>query len=329
MGKIIFLFILFCSSAAQALSEHQFASRFLLEEVSAGKPWNYLGVHSLYSNETLTRKVMVVRNFEGKKKLEIEAVDDFFILTLPEGENTFRSMAFMGFTRAEIQELLETTSYIKTLLNQFLPIPQAYGHGGCASHNPLLNGLDELGDFFSEGSGRHVMNCLGPLLQGAWESTGGMVAAAASGIQSLVTNPRAFWRARVAQMNNLESFIRNFQSKMGQLAGSLMRLPDAVKATLLCSFAGGLGADALLTILTGGAGAIAVLARVDRYLMKVVRLERVLARLNQLGRLDSISPQFLSSLVTARHADRVIDEINAFHRHGMDDVVTGAMSCAI
>lgn len=324
----LILLLLFFTQSAFAVTEGDLSTRFFLEEVSSGKPFNFLGVHSLYSNESLSRYMMVVRNLSGQKTKSLVKVDDFYILELPESESTYSSIALVGFTQKEIEESLNHTSFIKTIWRELSPFPKAYGND-CGPRNPLLNGIDELGDFFTQGSGRAVMNCLGPLLQGAWDSTGGMVMAAGRGIQSLVTNPRGFWRARVQQMRNLENFVRNFETKMRQIGSALVRLPDSVKATLLCSFAGGIGADALLAILTGGAGAVAVIARVDRYLAKVLRLERVLARLGQLGKLENISPAFLSSLVTSRRADQVIDEINTFQRHGMDDIVQGAMSCPI
>ena len=85
--RIFFVLMLF-TQFAFAVTEADLSSRFLLEEVSTGRPYNFLGVNSLYSNEALTRHMMVVRNLPGTKKKVLMKVDDFFILELPESDST-------------------------------------------------------------------------------------------------------------------------------------------------------------------------------------------------------------------------------------------------
>lgn len=319
------------ASHVAAVDTDAMARFFGLRLLSRGAPWTFPGVHAIYTNSTLERQMMVMENMPGKVPERMWEDGDMVVLNLPTTEGHFTSLALINVGRERVEAFFKQTTFLQKVWRQLDPFPSAHAQmWGCERCRlPTLDSLADLEPAFAQDHWRRMMTCLGPMLRGAWDSTGGLVTSAVNGVRDLVTDPRGFWNERREQMRQLGSFLRHFDTKIREMAVGIARLPAQVKATLLCSFAGSLGTDALISILTGGAGAAAVILRLDRYLARVVRLERVISVLSAANRLPSGNTPFFQALAAGRVGDDAIDALHGFSQHGMTDLMAGVIACPL
>jgi hypothetical protein len=332
MRILIILLIFFSIPKSRAFEISQFSAKFGLSKIAEGKPWTFLGTQAIFTDELWTKQLLLIDNVPGKlASLQLIKENNFIIVQIPRSKETFLSMALVGFSEEEIRNHISQTSYLKKILNELNPLPSAYAQNeNCqvrgTSH---LMALEEIGTLFANSVTSGATNCLIPLLQGAWDSTGGLAVGAWDGLKHLVNDPKEFWKDKVEQMQNLKAFIAEFDTKMKEMGQTFMRLPAQTKTMFICSFAGGLGAGALLGILSGGAAMSGALAQMTLFIQKLTQLERVFALLDKVGKLRSIDPQFIQRLSNGRVGNDLIFQLDLFARYKLPDIITGAMSCIL
>ncbi len=94
-----------------------------------------------------------------------------------------------------------------------------------------------------------ALDCGWAVLQGAWDTTGGLIAGAANCIWSPIECAQS---ARTA-FNNAKNFITNIVEESRAVIDGISGLPANEKVNLICSIIGSIGTDVLLAILTAGA----------------------------------------------------------------------------
>ncbi len=332
----IFILLIFISFQALGFDQDKFASDLGMEVSMKGKPWTYLGTHAIYGNSSLSRTMMIVNEVPGEiKGPQIIKGEGFLIVQVPcwVGHN---SIALVGITEEEIRPLLAKYSVWKTILRELNPFPNAYASSELRDCPPagtpfeaIPGNFQNVGTHFGSNLNKMILDCMGPALRGVWDSTGGAIAGFADGIALLTRDPAKFWDDKVAQMKNLKDFITNFQSKMQSMAVTIMKLPAEVVTAIICSFSASLGTDALIALLTGGAGVAALILRVDKFIMRILKLERALALLARLGKLASVPVEFLKRVATGEISDKFLDSMDIFAKQDMPDLLPGAMACAI
>lgn len=275
--------------------------------------------------------MLVVNNLPGEKeKTEIIKGRGFIVVQIPESKNTYTSMALVGITEKEITQQIQTTSILKTIWRELTPIKRAYGNADCAVDElPTTGSLQGMDQYFGSTIAKGAMNCMTSFLQGVWDSTGGMVQSAWEGLKDLVNDPEAFWEKKVQQMKNLGNFIANFDTKVKEMATNIANLPSETKTMLICSFIGSLGTDVALAILTGGAAAAAVIIKMERYISKLMKLEKVMSAIAKIGKIKNMPPAFFKRLSSDKVSDKELQNLELFTKHDMPEVAMGAMSCAL
>jgi hypothetical protein len=327
---VLALVLILASPLLRAFEEEKFAHALGLELVSEGHPYNFLGVHTMYANETLSRQLLLMRDVPAAlPELRIIRAKGYLILEIPKSASTYYSMALVGITEEEIRRNLAPTTVWRKLWNELTPLPRAYGVEDCSGieGRPTARGLEQLQAFYGSSFVQGSFRCISNFLQGIWGSTGGRVGDLVDGIRNLVTDPRAFWDRRVQEVRNLERFIANFDSRIKSMASSIAQLPTETKVHMLCGFLGGLGADAVIAILAGGAGVGQLLFRAEEYIRRLTTLDRVFLMLQQAGKLTHIPPDFFQRLATSRVPILLVDTLNKLATRYLPDLVTGVMEC--
>ena len=331
--RILIILISLCFfPKLHAFEINKFSAKFGLHLIADGKPWTFIGTHSIFTNDLWTRQLLVIDNVPGTlAEMQLLKEKDFYILQIPRSKQTFVSLALVGFTEEEIRENITHTSYLKKILNELRPLSPAYAQNeDCPLRaSSPFQGLEEIGNLFAQSVTKGATNCFIPLLQGAWDSTGGLATSAWEGLKHLVNDPRNFWSDKVQQLQNLKNFIAEFDTKMREISETFTQLPIETKTMFICSFAGGLGAGALLAILTGGAAASGTLTQMTLFIQKLTQLDRVFALLNKVGKLRSVDPQFIQRLAGGRIGNDLIFQLDLFARYKLPDIITGAMSCIL
>ncbi len=322
------LLLLLASPLLQAFEEEKFAHALGLELVSEGHPYNFFGVHTMYANENLSRQLLLMRDVPGElKELRIIQAKGYLIAELPKSAGTYISMALVGINEDEIRRNLTLTTVWHKLWNQLNPLSQAFGVEDCSTiqGRPTARGLEQLQAFYGSTFVRGSINCITNFSRGVWRSTGGRVGDLIEGIGNLIRDPRAFWDRRVQQVRNLEHFIANFDSTMRSVGSGIARLPIEAKVQMLCGFLGGLGADAAIAILAGGAGLGALMFRVEEYIQRLMSMERVFRVLDRANRIIDIPPDFYARLASSRIPIVMIESLNALATRNIPDLIIGAM----
>jgi hypothetical protein len=328
-GLVAFILIL-SSSTLLAFDEAQFASSLGLELVSEGHPYNFLGINKIYVNETMTRQMLVVSNVPGElSETKLLKKHDFLILEVPKTSTTYTSMALVGISEDEIKSHIKTTSVWKTIFRELNPFPTAHAEVCSISGTPTLSGLEDLQKFYGSSVAQGALKCMSSFLQGVWDSTGGLAISAFEGIKSLAKDPGAFWAGKVKELNNLKSFIMDFEVRLKELGASFSDLPAETKTMLICSFVGGIGSGVALSLLTGGAATASVIAKMNAYFSSLLKMDKVLVLMKQTGKLRTMPPEFFQRLPLARIPDSVLDNLSIFARHDLPHLITGAMQCAL
>ncbi len=324
---ILFLFI---STNSSAFDHEKFARALGLELVDEGHPYNFLGVTHMYANDTLSRQALVIHDVKANlKETKIIKAKDYLILEIPNGENSYSSMALIGITEDEIRKNIHSSSVFKTLWNQLNLFPKAYSED-CGPEGSLVPiGLETLQNYYGTSVAKGAMKCMTNFFQGVWDSTGGLAQSAVKGIENLIQDPKKFWDQKVSEVKNLVNFIQHFDTKMKELSLALSNLPSETKTNLICSFVGGIGADVAMGILIGGAGLGKAIFSLEQYISKIVKIEKVFNLLNKVGKLKNIPSGFLERLSSSKIPNSVLDSLNIFATHQFPDFIQGAMQCAL
>lgn len=322
----LFLLPLFFSLPSWAFDDTKVAQKLNLDTGVTGSPWTFLGTNSVFVNEDFSRQLMVVRNVPGKiGGTQFIEADGYLIVNIPEGKETFTSIAVVGITKDALLPYLDSFSFRKF----FSLIPEARADVCDTPGMAQTPGLQALTAFFTTGAGAGFARCLMNFAQGAWSATGGAVGSFIEGVGNLVRDPRGFWNRRVEQMNKMWQFMRHFRSQMSGMMAQVRGLPQETINQIMCGFLGGIGAGAAVALITAGAGIGPLLARVTSYVSKIAGMARVFTLFSSMGRLSSIPGRFYEGIANGRIGENVIDRMDSFARNRMDRMVEGAMRCAL
>lgn len=326
------LLLTFLSFSTLAFDEARFATSLGLEIISEGNPYNFLGVNTMYANDSLSRQMMVMTDVPAElKEMRIIRAKGYLIVEIPKSPTTYISMALVGIGEEEIKQKITTTSVWEKILHELDPFKKAYSgeDPDCAYGTPATPGIGELAAAYGTNFLKGTLKCVSNVLHGVWDSTGGRVAGFIEGVGNLINDPKGFWDKKVEGMKNMVDFVSNFDTKMKEMLGTFAKIPAETKVQMACSFIGNLGADALLAVLAGGAGLGTLVFRMEQYISRMVSLEKVFSVLEKMGKLRSIPPTFFDRLSAAKIPQSTIDTMTVFAKHNIPDLLQGVMSCAL
>jgi hypothetical protein len=329
MGRLQYLLLIFlCTSFnALALEPATLAEKLGLRLITQGNPLTFLGTHEIYANAGFNRQLLVVYGVPARIRQKVLIQHrSYLILQIPD-QDQHVSIALIGISPLEIQPHL-TSDIWRKIRNELNPITTAHAESCSLSSAPALADMEQLSRFYGT-PGMDPLGCLLPLLQGAWAASGGMVTGGIESIQQLAQDPRGWWDGKVEQVEKLKAFVLDFNVRMQQLGATFMALPAEVKTKMLCMFAGSLAPGVLLSVISGGVGLATISAKLNAYLGTIMKLERVVALLQRLGKLSSIPASFFQRLSKGQVSDKLLDSMDLFARKNMDELITGAMTCAL
>jgi hypothetical protein len=336
LSFIILVLFQFSAQAQSLFSYEDTAMKLGLNIISIGKPFTFPGVHRFYTDQGFKRAMMVMENVEGKKeKLTITEFPKYTMVEYPTSENTFNSLAFVNITKTQIETFLskpEGTVYTK--IDRFLNfiIPKAHAMESCEMNSleaSMGSSLSGVSGFFSSGYFEIASSCLMGILEGMWESTGGMLESAWSGLKHLVRDPKGFWDEKVESFKKLKDFLMDFEVNMQKMFASFKKLPDETKAQMLCSFVGSIGTDIIITALTAGAGAAKLGVSIKNYVGKLVKIEGLLSKLNKLGKLKEIPAKFFDRLSKGLVSEKRLSSIQSLTHNQFDDLAMQLVRCSL
>src|SRR5690606_7240251 len=108
------------------------------------------------------------------------------------------------------------------------------------------------------------------------------------------------------------------------------QLDSSSKAHLLCSFFGAFGADALLALITAGAGSGKLVLSFTQYLQRFSKIERFISLVSKGKSLAQTMPKkFLQKLAQGKIAENTLKTIDKFAEHNMPTLARSAVQCAL
>lgn len=324
------------ASAESKFSYEDTAIKLGLNIVSIGKPFTFPGVHRFYTDQGFKRAMMVMENVEGKReKLVTTEYDKYTMVEYPVSETTYNSVAFVNISKAQIETYLipsESTVYNKLDRFMGLFISKAHAAESCKVTSidaSMGESLSDLKSYFGSEYFQIASSCLMGVLEGIWDSTGGMVVSAWSGLKKLASDPKGFWGEKVGQFNKIKSFLADFQVNMQKMFTSFMNLPDTAKAQMLCSFVSSIGTDVLIGVLVGGANFAKVAESVKSFVTKLMKVETLVARLNRLGRLAELPASFFTKLSKGLISEKRLSAIEIFAKNDYDNLAMQLVRCSL
>lgn len=337
LSTIILLFFQFYASASETrFSYEETAMKLGLNIVSVGKPFTFPGVHRFYTDQGFKRAMMVMENVPGKKnQLTITEFPKYTMVEYPVSENSYNSLAFVNISKTQIETFLaKPEGEIFTKIDRFLNfiIPKAHAVESCEMNtveHSLGSSLSNVSGFFSSGYFEIASSCLMGILEGMWESTGGLIESAWSGLKHLASDPKGFWDEKVEQFQKLKDFLMDFEVNMQRMFASFKKLPDETKAQMLCSFVGSIGTDIIITALTAGAGAAKLGLSLKNYVSRLVKIEGLLAKLNRLGKLKDIPAKFYEKISKGLISQKRLNSIQSLTHHEFDDLAMQLVRCSL
>jgi hypothetical protein len=203
-------------------------------------------------------------------------------------------------------------------------------HAECMAPQTLNAELESVQQFSESASTTdQILACLSGVMQGVWDATGGLVSDVASFAYDLVTSPIDTAKKTYDQFQNMLNMISNIDETWHSFQKMFSQLPAEAKTHMICSFIGSLGTDALIAILTLGAGAPKLLVSFTNYLKRFSKLEKMLS-LMKYEKFATVFPKtFLSKMAKGQVADKVLDRIELFAKHDMKDLAKSAVACAL
>lgn len=334
---ILSILILFSfPSWSSSFSYEETATKLGLSIVSIGKPWTFTGVNRFYTDPGFNRAMMVMENVSGVKTgLKITEFERYTLVEYPVSNSTYNSVALVNISKHQLETFLfPHTTHVQKRLQTFVDffIPRAHANEQCevGGLNPSQGtGLDGVMNFFSTGYFQIASSCLTGILEGIWDSTGGLVESAWSGLKSLASDPKKFWDDKVGQFYKLKSFLMDFEVNMQKMFASFKKLPDETKAQMLCSFVGSIGTDVIITVLTAGAGSAKLALSLKNYVAKFVKIEGLMSKLNKLGRLGELPATFFEKLSKGLISEKRLSSIQGLSHHEFDDLALKLVKCSL
>jgi hypothetical protein len=306
---------LFLSSGLLAFDEAKVAVSLGLELVSEGHPFNFFGVNSVYVNDDMSRQMLVVSNVEGElKEKRIFHHKGFLIVEIPKTSTSYTSIAFVGIKEDEVNEKIKTTSVWKKIWNELKPVRRVYAEEDCGlTSTTPLTGISQIASHYGTNVIKSSLRCINQINQGFNDGTVGRLKDFNDGLIELFKDPKAFWEKKVQALKNVGEFITHFDVKMKELSVALTKLSPDVIAGLICSFIGGMGADALITLMAGGLGIGKLLFRIEEFVSKLISMPR----------------EFFERLTRGKVSDSELESLKTLAHYDFPDFVEGAMSCSL
>ncbi|MBA2403728.1 MAG: hypothetical protein H0V66_03070 [Bdellovibrionales bacterium] len=326
--------LLFCFNGWCTFSYEETATKLGLSIVSIGKPWTFTGVNRFYTDPGFKRAMMVMENVPGvKKDLTISEFARYTLVEYPVSATAYNSLALINVSKNQLQTFIfpppiKLQDRLETFMQFF--IPKAHASEQCEmSGLSSQSGLDGVMDFFSTGYFQIASSCITGILEGIWDSTGGLVSSAWSGLKSLVSDPVKFWDDKVDQFYKLKTFLLDFEVNMQKMFASFKTLPDETKAQMLCSFIGSIGTDIIITVLTAGAGSAKLALSLKNYISKFVKIEGLMSKLSKLGRLSELPAKFFDKLSKGLISERRLSSIQSLSHNQFDDLAMQLVRCSL
>jgi hypothetical protein len=330
------ILLFFSFSAWCSFSYEETANKLGLSVVSIGKPWTFTGVNRFYTDPGFKRAMLVMENVAGiKKDLQITEFDRYTLVEYPVSKTTYNSIALINVSKNQLQTFifpqpLDMQKQLNTFIQFFIPKAHASEQCEMTSLNPSQgSSLNGVMDFFSTGYFQIASSCITGILEGIWDSTGGLVTSAWAGLKSLASDPEKFWDDKVDQFYKLKSFLLDFEVNMQKMFASFKKLPDETKAQMLCSFVGSIGTDVMIAILTAGAGSAKLVLSLKSYVSKIVKIEGLMSKLSKLGRLSELPAKFFDKLSKGLISEKRLSSIQSLTHHEFDDLAMQLVKCSL
>lgn len=204
-------------------------------------------------------------------------------------------------------------------------------HASCFAEPEISSELSSISHYSSDASlSDMVMSCLEGVVQGAWDATGGMLMDGAEYIYDLFTSPMETIEKTKKQFNAAIDAVKNLGQTFDNFKQFFGSLDNSSKAHIICSFIGSFGADALIAILTAGAGSAKLVLSFTNYLKKFSKIQKFINIASKGKSLTQTLPKkFLEKLAKGKIADKVLDTIDRFSGHNMPDLARSTIRCAM
>lgn len=229
------------NSAAQNLN---------LTQVIQGSPEVLPGIQKIYTDELMNQFLVVAENVPGKiEKPYLEERNDYLYVELPNGNQTHIVVGAYHVSLEQWQRASKLSgnskkSFAFNVLNAAIPNAAANDLSCNSNSNP-----GTVQSFLNSGFMSATVGCATGLLKGAWDGTVGTAKGFFSSVKTLVTEPKKFMDETVQSVVQLKNFILNINKELTSALSAFSSLPNDLKAEILCSFVGSLGAQALIAIL--------------------------------------------------------------------------------
>jgi hypothetical protein len=327
LRALISLVLLLSGFNAFAFNEEKFAQSLGMERVLEGNPYTFLGVHTVYADEDLSRQMLVMNDVQSKLEApRILKSKDYLIVEIPNDEKSYTSMALVGVREEEVKLHWKKTSSIwNILIEEFSIIKTSHAQDCLPFGISLGAGIEGLQNFLSSPLGRNALNCLGDVAKGAWGSTGGFALGIGQGIKNLIKDPKGFWDDKVAHMKSVVNFIKSFSQNLTSSFPSLASLPAEAKLSFFCGLTGGIGGSLLLTALTGGGTFWKVMGLLTTTLRHIVALAPAFDVLKNTDHIKHMPKEFFTKLQQSPDPQRLVNEINRAAQIGKPELILQKM----
>lgn len=327
---LLLTFTFFLSQTLFAFDETRVAASLGLELVLEGHPYNFFGINALYVNDDMSRQMLVVSSVQGElKETRFFHHKGFLIVEIPKSSTHYASVAFVGIKEDEVKEKIKTTSVWRKFFDELNPLPKAYASDCSLTPNLNLDGIKTLADHYGKSLWKSALKCMDQANNSFYDGTIGRAKDLKEGLANLFQDPKKFWEEKVAAVRNVGEFISQFDVKIKQMSAALMKLPAEIIASFLCGFIGGMGADALISLMVGGIGAGKLLFRLEEFVTRLIRLEKVFSVLEKAGKLKSIPMEFIEKLSLGRIPESLMKSLDTFGKHDFPEFIEGAMQCSL
>lgn len=325
--------IFFISTAQSGDVPHDLVhlmGRLKLNLVHQGDPLAYPGVHAIFESQAYSNRfALLVHSVPGDlSALTLIQAKDYLIIQLPSSSSGhFHSIALSGIPLHEVKNAIAITPPASKRFRFPSLISKAYAADSPCSPNtlsPFPQSMSALAETTNQDYLAMAASCSRMVLQGAWESTGGLVQSVWSGLRNLVTNPRGFWDGKVEQYRAFREFLGEFDTRLQELSASLKQLPPEVLSDLICGFVGGFAGSFLLV------GGIARYGpQLSLFMQRLATLSGALLTLQRSGQIRAIPRDFYQALSRGDIGPQQLRTIETYGNQRMAHLTYGSMVCAL
>jgi len=313
----------------------------------------FFGVDQVYSDALNSRAVFIkfdlepsspqlmgelrsVRNgplvFHSKRRFGVQYAIIFH------GSDTVHARRVVSLVQAALRPPMKRDQTAPgAFLDRFSLIPAAHANATCTLspwETMRLASLSRVNQKVSAGTATDTLSgCAAGVLKGAWASTGGVAAGAASATSDFMKDPLGSLQKLGVKMNQLWSFVSHLPEQLKKAWAGFSELDQASQIDIGCEFLGSLGTDLAIGILTAGVGSAKwalFAARLETY---AARLTRLNGFVRHLAKSTDLSVQQVRRKIFRRLSGDMDEDLLAataeFSDRGLMDVAIGAAACGI